>query len=375
MINNKNSKEEKLYVKDFLLEEYRHFSKSLWNNEQTGEMRVNLFIGIVSLAVIALATLLSGKIKLSEIQTTLVVKGSLYALIVIGLITLLRILTRNEHTDECKRSLNTIGQVFKDKFDKDATLVQYYPIKKHSITSLEKKGNDIKFWCNKKNNNFCLRKFGGLAHTVAAINSLLIAGLVELYIYQSAEKSLLYPLKQYFFVSPIIVLPLSFGMQLLYVEFREKQAKKMISKGDPTHAVGVVYKNEKGIIHYLLTKPKDHSNEWLFPKGHIELREGHIEAAIREVQEETGVIARFICFIDYAILKIKNELVYAKFYLLEYLYEGSSSESREKEWFPFNDALKELTFVESKYILHEAEKIRISLGKEIKNKSFGPDYC
>jgi 8-oxo-dGTP pyrophosphatase MutT (NUDIX family) len=60
---------------------------------------------------------------------------------------------------------------------------------------------------------------------------------------------------------------------------------------------GVAYfKNSEGKIEYILLKRKKHWKGWEFPKGKIEKSETKINAARREVVEETGL----------KILKIKH---------------------------------------------------------------------
>jgi|688.fasta_scaffold928892_1 ADP-ribose pyrophosphatase YjhB (NUDIX family) len=55
----------------------------------------------------------------------------------------------------------------------------------------------------------------------------------------------------------------------------------------------VIYENEKGI---LLTKMYDH-NRWLLPGGHAEHNEPRIIAAIRELKEETDLMAKEVKFL------------------------------------------------------------------------------
>ena len=64
----------------------------------------------------------------------------------------------------------------------------------------------------------------------------------------------------------------------------------MVSDGANTEAVpgaGGVVRNAQGDV--LLLKHK--SGSWVFPKGHVEPGETSLEAALREVEEEAGVVA------------------------------------------------------------------------------------
>jgi 8-oxo-dGTP pyrophosphatase MutT (NUDIX family) len=76
-----------------------------------------------------------------------------------------------------------------------------------------------------------------------------------------------------------------------------------------------VYRERNGAVEYLLVRPSSSKDAWVFPKGKIERKakqekpagqdtagsdeqrsdESDIEAALREVREEAGVLARPIC--------------------------------------------------------------------------------
>jgi NUDIX domain. len=97
------------------------------------------------------------------------------------------------------------------------------------------------------------------------------------------------------------------------------------------------------------------------PKGHIEDGEGHGEAALREVREETGVWARLICLVDRVVFRAKGENVDVKFYLMESVYKTTADEGRDIEWLPFENVLERLTHSESKYVVCAAERRRVAL--------------
>jgi len=63
-------------------------------------------------------------------------------------------------------------------------------------------------------------------------------------------------------------------------------------EGAPTHAGGVVWRRTAGALQFLLVRPLDGSPVWVLPKGHIEAGETPAVAAVREVREEAGVVAR-----------------------------------------------------------------------------------
>lgn len=130
-----------------------------------------------------------------------------------------------------------------------------------------------------------------------------------------------------------------------------------------THAAGIVFREDSGKVEYLLVGPKKEKNneEWLFPKGHIEKKEDPMHAAIREVQEETGIIARLVWPLEKITFKTPKEVVTAQYYLMSFVSEGEPSKSEEKRrqgWFTYQKALTKLTYESNKCLLKDAERLR-----------------
>jgi ADP-ribose pyrophosphatase YjhB (NUDIX family) len=198
-------------------------------------------------------------------------------------------------------------------------------------------------------------------------------------------------------------------VQVRYTNRRDVENKNELSREGPSHAGGIVYRLERGTIQYLLVGPHEEvadkevadkevadkevadkevadkevaDKEWLLPKGHIEHNEGHGEAALREVREETGVVAQLIGFVgttefkrpekkDAAKTKVylqklfktpgRKDTVKTKVYLMQRLFKTTPGESRRVDWFEFNKARKLLTHDQNKYLLEEAEKERARL--------------
>jgi len=145
---------------DFLLEEYKNLAVSFWKNEETGEKRVNFFITLVTAviaALIALATNDKGYLPRETIP--LITIFSLVGLLLFGIFTLLRMIRRNRVTDEYKKAMGTIRDIFK-KFDYQR-LKDYDPFK------------------DKRKKRKLGR--GGLVETVALINSLIFAAIVTMF--------------------------------------------------------------------------------------------------------------------------------------------------------------------------------------------------
>ena len=98
--------------------------------------------------------------------------------------------------------------------------------------------------------------------------------------------------------------------------------------------------------------------EWLFAKGHIDEGEEALEAAVREVREETGFTGRVLGLVGSDEFDWKNKKVITDYYLIEALDEVEPEETRRLGWFSFAKALETITHVANRKLLEEAERIR-----------------
>ena len=87
-----------------------------------------------------------------------------------------------------------------------------------------------------------------------------------------------------------------------------------------TSAGGVIYRWREGRAHVLLIR--DAYQHWGFPKGHVEQTETAADAALREVEEETGLsclrLGPRLQTIDW-FFRFRGKLIhkYCHFYLIE----------------------------------------------------------
>jgi 8-oxo-dGTP pyrophosphatase MutT (NUDIX family) len=343
------------HVKDLLLEDYRYRADSLWKNEQSGETRLNFYIGLVTVVIGALVSLATDGDLPSEMFRAVAV-ASVGMLLLFGLITFMRMLIRNEHTDLCKRGLDTIRQTFKDHFDRGGMLVGYYPIAQPRFGNAEE--------------SELTRKIGGLPYTVAVMNSALVGAMIAVAAFPSPPLDVQpdqFP-GRIVWATAVVVLAVGAAVttlfkQFAYIKLRGTEYKDYLREGMPTHAGGAVFRFQNDTVQYLIQRRKDEPDEWLLPKGHIERGEGHGETALREVREETGVVGRLRAFIVRTNFNAASAKVDAKFYLIEYIHEAKSHEkNREIDWLPFEAAVAKLSFDESQIVLREAERCRRTLG-------------
>jgi len=129
-------------------------------------------------------------------------------------------------------------------------------------------------------------------------------------------------------------------------------------------AGGVVLKSEDGQVSVLVTQHSKHLG-WDFPKGHVEAGESSEEAALREVEEETGVKAEIIektGQTQYFYFEDGQKVFKTvTFFLMKYIGEGEATTAFEvsgKVWLPVNEVEGKLTFKDTKKLWEEA-KLRI----------------
>jgi 8-oxo-dGTP pyrophosphatase MutT (NUDIX family) len=128
-------------------------------------------------------------------------------------------------------------------------------------------------------------------------------------------------------------------------------------------AGAVMFRKENGKIYYLLLHYE--AGHWGFPKGHIEKGETIEETARREIEEETGIreinfITGFREWIKYFYKSKKGNVMKIVTYLLAETKQKEVKISWEHigfkwlKWLPYEEALKQLTFKNSKEILKKA---------------------
>ncbi|MBV8150032.1 MAG: NUDIX hydrolase [Candidatus Eremiobacteraeota bacterium] len=97
---------------------------------------------------------------------------------------------------------------------------------------------------------------------------------------------------------------------------------------------------------------------WSLPKGHVEPRETHEQAALREVREETGCWAEVISKLSeisyWFYLNRSKHKKAVHFYLMRYLSgdtENHDHEVDEAAWFEIHAAKRALKYVNEKRLI------------------------
>lgn len=117
---------------------------------------------------------------------------------------------------------------------------------------------------------------------------------------------------------------------------------------------------------------RQRSGEWVFPKGHLDPGEDHLTAALREVEEETGVSARRADRSrrwTTSYVNARGELRTITWFRLS-ADTGATPVMREKQFpegafVPVAEAMKRLAFAEDRRLLREvADRTRTAAGHD-----------
>ena len=123
----------------------------------------------------------------------------------------------------------------------------------------------------------------------------------------------------------------------------------------------LLFFKENNEIEYLLLHYCD--GHWDFPKGQIEEGEAKQQAALRELYEETGLQADIKPGFEIMVSYIFRDRANKKTHKTIYFFVGHVKEKKEVKlshehknsvWLTFDHALKQLTYDNSKKILHKA---------------------
>jgi 8-oxo-dGTP pyrophosphatase MutT (NUDIX family) len=126
-----------------------------------------------------------------------------------------------------------------------------------------------------------------------------------------------------------------------------------------THAGGIVFRSRGSVAEYLLVEENDDRTRWVLPKGHIEPGENPREAAVREVQEETGNWASIVdCFKDVPF--DSGDRSFVRFFRMELVNENKKEPppgERRSKWLANADLAKQELYAETKKMLEEVEPL------------------
>ena len=127
-------------------------------------------------------------------------------------------------------------------------------------------------------------------------------------------------------------------------------------------AGGIVLRKDDDEVKVLVTQHSKHKG-WDFPKGHIEVGENSERAALREVEEETGVKAEIIEKVGQTQYFYYEEgakvLKTVTFFLMKYIEDGVATtafEVSDHKWLKVDEVEVQLTFKDTKELWQKAKE-------------------
>jgi 8-oxo-dGTP pyrophosphatase MutT (NUDIX family) len=116
-------------------------------------------------------------------------------------------------------------------------------------------------------------------------------------------------------------------------------------------AGGVVVRGDRVVVIVPTRRAADGSRVLALPKGHVDPGESEIEAATREVREETGIVAEPVCELGQSRYWYRRGgrtvAKTVQFYLFSYLQGDTADHDHEVEearWIGLAEAQEQLTY-------------------------------
>ena len=129
-----------------------------------------------------------------------------------------------------------------------------------------------------------------------------------------------------------------------------------------THGGCVVYRKAEDGAQFLLVSPKrgpgaEATREWLLPKGHLRPGELPGETALREAEEEAGILGEVVDDLDTKEFATPRGNVRARYFLVKFRHQIVPTEGqRDMVWLSGSEALGHTPFPEVKDLLRLAQR-------------------
>ena len=119
-----------------------------------------------------------------------------------------------------------------------------------------------------------------------------------------------------------------------------------------THAGAVVFRKRDDRVRFLVVSSSDSLN-WVLPKGHIDPGETPEIAALRELEEEAGIVGEIVAPLSARQFIKSGKESAVKFFLVREIGATESNEDRTVRWEEEAAAQQLLTFDEAREALLE----------------------
>jgi len=108
------------------------------------------------------------------------------------------------------------------------------------------------------------------------------------------------------------------------------------------------------MLEMLLVTGRRHLDHWVLPKGHVDPGEDPEQTAVREVREESGVMADVTAHLDDVAIDVGDEHQIIRWFLMEARDQREEHELREVVWLDAPAALERLTFADTRVVAERA---------------------
>jgi 8-oxo-dGTP pyrophosphatase MutT (NUDIX family) len=122
-------------------------------------------------------------------------------------------------------------------------------------------------------------------------------------------------------------------------------------------AGSVVVRLDGAEPQYLLVRARRDPSVWIFPKGHVEAGETAEETALREAQEEAGVVGRILAPLGALEFESVGRPLHVEYFVVELLGDARWSEGRPFVWGTYEDTLVRLEFPTARALLEKAKAL------------------
>jgi 8-oxo-dGTP pyrophosphatase MutT (NUDIX family) len=112
----------------------------------------------------------------------------------------------------------------------------------------------------------------------------------------------------------------------------------------------------------LLVTARRNPGNWIFPKGHVESGETLRAAAVREAREEAGVEGKVVGAAGRMSFEFGANTYRVTYFVVKTSDAGKEREGRRLRWLKYKQALRRLTFDETRDLLRDAwPRIKVSV--------------
>ena len=126
-------------------------------------------------------------------------------------------------------------------------------------------------------------------------------------------------------------------------------------------AGAIVVRAGKSEPRILLVTARRNPDNWIFPKGHVESGETLKAAALREAREEAGVEGKVVGAAGKMSFEFGDNTYRVHYFVVRTADAGEQREGRRLRWLKYKQALRRLTYDETRDLLREAwPRIKVS---------------